>query len=160
PKHTPAEIVQKLHGAAVATMEAPSVRQRLKDIGADVVSPERRSSEYLQKFVEAQVEKWATLIRDAGFISQYRSVKVLKLAARPQTAGSPPILILHHLHARPMRSEKLSRELVVNDLSVDNGEHGLDLLQLLVANLHVVFVQNDEICELAALDRSQPGLHV
>src|SRR5258705_13572535 len=33
------------------------VRQRLKDIGADVVSPERRSSEYLQKFVEAQVEK-------------------------------------------------------------------------------------------------------
>jgi tripartite-type tricarboxylate transporter receptor subunit TctC len=70
PKHTPAEIVQKLHGAAVATMEAPSVRQRLKDIGADVVSPERRSSEYLQKFVEAQVEKWAVLTRDAGLISQ------------------------------------------------------------------------------------------
>jgi tripartite-type tricarboxylate transporter receptor subunit TctC len=70
PKHTPAEIVQKLHGAAVATMETPSVRQRLKEVGADVVSPERRSSEYLRKFVEAQVEKWAVLIRDAGLISQ------------------------------------------------------------------------------------------
>jgi tripartite-type tricarboxylate transporter receptor subunit TctC len=60
-KDTPAEIVQKLHGAAVATMETPSVRQLLKDSGADVVSPE--SSEYLQKFVEAQVEKWAALIK-------------------------------------------------------------------------------------------------
>jgi len=61
PKHTPAEIVQRLHGAAIATMETPSVRQLLKDNGADVVSPERRSSEYLQKFVEAQVEKWCGL---------------------------------------------------------------------------------------------------
>src|SRR5262245_4101760 len=70
PKHTPAEIMQKLHGAAVATMETPFVRQRLKEVGADVVSPERRSSEYLQKFVEAQVEKWAAVIRDAGLVSQ------------------------------------------------------------------------------------------
>ena len=70
PKHTPAEIVEKLHDAAVATMETPSVRQRLKEAGADVVLPERRSSEYLQKFVEAQVEKWAALIRDAGLVSR------------------------------------------------------------------------------------------
>jgi tripartite-type tricarboxylate transporter receptor subunit TctC len=70
PKHSPAEIVQKLHDATVATIETPSVQQRLKEVGADVVSPERRSSEYLQKFVEAQVEKWAAMIRGAGLVSQ------------------------------------------------------------------------------------------
>ena len=54
----------------------------------------------------------------------------------------------------------LGRQLVVNDLSVDNGEHRLDLLQLFVADLHVVLVQNNEICKLVALDRAQLGLHV
>jgi hypothetical protein len=43
PKGTPAAIVRKLHDAAVATMETPSVRARLREIGATVVAPERRS---------------------------------------------------------------------------------------------------------------------
>jgi hypothetical protein len=44
-------------------METPSVQQRLKDIGAEVVLPERRSPEYLQKFVESEIEKWSVPIR-------------------------------------------------------------------------------------------------
>jgi tripartite-type tricarboxylate transporter receptor subunit TctC len=66
PKGTPAAIVQKLHGAIVATMETPSVQERLKDIGATIVAPERRSPNYLQKFVESEIEKWAGPIRASG----------------------------------------------------------------------------------------------
>jgi len=66
PRSTPAPIVQRLNAAAVATVETPVVRQRLKEIGADVPAPERRSPEYLQKFVEAEINKWAAVIRAAN----------------------------------------------------------------------------------------------
>ena len=66
PKGTPAAIIQKLHDAAVATIDTPAVRERLKELGADPVAPERQSPEYLQKFVEGQITKWAAAIRAAG----------------------------------------------------------------------------------------------
>ena len=66
PKGTPAAIVQKLHDASVATMETPSVQDRLKEIGATIVAPERQSPNYLQKFVESEIEKWAGPIRASG----------------------------------------------------------------------------------------------
>jgi len=70
PKGTPGTIVRKLHDAAVATMETPAVRARLKDIGATVVAPERRSPEYLQKFVESEIAKWAVPIRAANITGE------------------------------------------------------------------------------------------
>jgi tripartite-type tricarboxylate transporter receptor subunit TctC len=70
PKGTPAAIVRKLHDAAVATMETPSVRERLKDIGATVVGPERRSPEYLQEFVEREIAKWAVPIKAANITGE------------------------------------------------------------------------------------------
>jgi tripartite-type tricarboxylate transporter receptor subunit TctC len=66
PKGTPEAIVRKLHDAAVATIDTPAVRERLKELGADPVAPERQSPEYLQKFVEGQITKWAAAIRAAG----------------------------------------------------------------------------------------------
>jgi tripartite-type tricarboxylate transporter receptor subunit TctC len=63
PKGTPAAIVQKLHDATVATMELPVVQDRLKDFGHMLVAPERRSSEYLQTFVEREIKKWAAVIK-------------------------------------------------------------------------------------------------
>jgi tripartite-type tricarboxylate transporter receptor subunit TctC len=70
PKGTPAAIVRKLHDAAVATMETPSVRERLKDIGATVVAPARRSPEYLQEFVEREIAKWAAPIKAANITGE------------------------------------------------------------------------------------------
>jgi tripartite-type tricarboxylate transporter receptor subunit TctC len=70
PKGTPAAVVGKLHNAAVAAMESPSVRERLKDIGATVVVPERRSPEYLQTFVESEIEKWAAPIKAANITAE------------------------------------------------------------------------------------------
>jgi tripartite-type tricarboxylate transporter receptor subunit TctC len=66
PKGTPAPIVKTLHDAAVAAITTPALAARLKEIGVDVVAPERRSPEYLQTFVESQIEKWAAPIKAAG----------------------------------------------------------------------------------------------
>jgi tripartite-type tricarboxylate transporter receptor subunit TctC len=70
PKAAPAAIVRKLNSAAVAAMNTPSVQQRFLDLGAAVVAPERRSPEYLQKFVESEIARWATVIKTAGVASQ------------------------------------------------------------------------------------------
>jgi tripartite-type tricarboxylate transporter receptor subunit TctC len=66
PKGTPAPIVQKLNDATVAAMNTSSVQQRLQELGVTVVAPERRSPEYLQKFVVSEIEKWAPIIRRAN----------------------------------------------------------------------------------------------
>jgi tripartite-type tricarboxylate transporter receptor subunit TctC len=66
PKHTPAPIIQKLHDAVVAAMNTPAVRQRLKETGTDLVAEERRSPDYLGKFVVAEIERWATVIKSVG----------------------------------------------------------------------------------------------
>jgi tripartite-type tricarboxylate transporter receptor subunit TctC len=70
PKGTPVSIVQKLNEAASATIETPSVRERLREIGVSTVARERRSPDYLQKFVEAEIEKWAVPIRSAGVTAE------------------------------------------------------------------------------------------
>jgi hypothetical protein len=38
----------------------------MKQIGADLTAPERRSSEYLGKLVESEIEKWAGPIKASG----------------------------------------------------------------------------------------------
>ena len=70
PKGTPALIVQKLREATVATMATPAVQERLTDLGYALVTPDRRSSEYLQKFVESEIEKWAGVIKTVGVAAQ------------------------------------------------------------------------------------------
>ena len=66
PKGTPEPIIQKLHDATVAAMDTPSVQERLKEVGAVTVAPERRSPAYLQKFVVSEIEKNAVPIKAGG----------------------------------------------------------------------------------------------
>jgi len=66
PRHTPAPVIQKLHDATVEAMDTPSVQERLKEVGAMTVAPERRSPAYLQQFVASEIEKNAAPIRAAG----------------------------------------------------------------------------------------------
>ncbi len=68
PKGTPAAIVDRLHDATVKAMDTPSVREQLQGLGAVIVGPERRSPEYLQRFVQDEIEKWAGPIRASGAI--------------------------------------------------------------------------------------------
>ena len=66
PKGAPAAIVQKLHDATVAAMDTPTMQRRLRKIGSDVAAPERRSPEYLGKFVASEIEKWSGAIKASG----------------------------------------------------------------------------------------------
>ncbi len=66
PPHTPPAVIAKLHDATVATMDTPSVEQRLRETGSAVVAPERRSPEYLQRFVASEIARNAGPIRAAG----------------------------------------------------------------------------------------------
>jgi len=70
PKRTPAGIIQKLHSAIAAAIDTPAVQARMKDYGAELVGPERRSPEYLQRFVESEIEKWAIPIKASGAAAQ------------------------------------------------------------------------------------------
>jgi tripartite-type tricarboxylate transporter receptor subunit TctC len=66
PRDTPAPIVRRLNAAVVAAMNSPAVQERMKQIGADLVAPERRSPEYLGKLVESEIAKWAGPIKASG----------------------------------------------------------------------------------------------
>jgi tripartite-type tricarboxylate transporter receptor subunit TctC len=66
PRDTPAAMVQKLHDGVVAAMNTAIVEQRMKEVGADLVEPERRSPKYLADFVASEIEKWAAPIKAAG----------------------------------------------------------------------------------------------
>jgi len=65
PRGVPDPVSAKMHEAALAAIGQPFVQARLKQIGADVVAPERRSQAYLQKFVEAEIAKWASDLKIA-----------------------------------------------------------------------------------------------
>lgn len=66
PKGTPMAIIQKLRDATIKTMDTPDVQERLSVIGARIVAPERRSPEYLAKFLQSEIEKWARPIKESG----------------------------------------------------------------------------------------------
>ena len=66
PKGTPTAIVKKLNAAVIDAMDSPAVKDRLHDLGVTLVAPERRTPDYLQKFVESEIEKWAGPIKAAG----------------------------------------------------------------------------------------------
>ena len=66
PKDTPAAIVKRLNEATSATIDAPTVQARLHELGVVAAAPERRSPEYLGKFVRAEIERWAGPIKAAG----------------------------------------------------------------------------------------------
>ena len=68
PKGTPAPIIKKLNDAVVEAMSTPTVGSRMQELGVDLVAHERRSPEYLQKFVESEIAKWAGPIKAAGVI--------------------------------------------------------------------------------------------
>jgi tripartite-type tricarboxylate transporter receptor subunit TctC len=66
PKGTPAPIVAKLQAATVAAMNGPGLLEQLAGVAATLVPPERRSSEYLGRFVKSEFEKWGDAIRAGG----------------------------------------------------------------------------------------------
>lgn len=66
PLKTPDAIVRRLNKAAGEAVDSPAVRERYAGVGVTVVAPERRSPEYLAKYIPAEIEKWAGPIRASG----------------------------------------------------------------------------------------------
>ena len=66
PKGTPEAIVQKLNHATVEAMRTASVREKLESAGLQFVSDERTTPEYLAKFVQSEIAKWAVPIKAGG----------------------------------------------------------------------------------------------
>jgi len=66
PKGTPEAIVRRLAKAASDTVDKASVRARLETVGVTIPAPERRSPEYLAKYIPNEIEKWAGPIKASG----------------------------------------------------------------------------------------------
>jgi tripartite-type tricarboxylate transporter receptor subunit TctC len=66
PKGTPDPIVRKLNKAMSDTLDDPTIRKRLEELGLEIVPAERRTPEYLAKFVPEEIERWAKPVHAAG----------------------------------------------------------------------------------------------
>jgi tripartite-type tricarboxylate transporter receptor subunit TctC len=66
PAATPPTIVQKLNQATVATLDEPAIQERFKQIGGDVIAPNRRSPEYLAQFLAGEIRRWEGPIKASG----------------------------------------------------------------------------------------------
>jgi tripartite-type tricarboxylate transporter receptor subunit TctC len=66
PKGAPRPIVDRLIEVTHAAMETPEVKKRMLDIGVTGIAPERRSPEYLAKFVVDEIARWEGPIKDGG----------------------------------------------------------------------------------------------
>jgi tripartite-type tricarboxylate transporter receptor subunit TctC len=66
PKGTPEPVVRRLNKAMGDMLDHPPVRKRLEELGLEIVPPERRSPEYLAKFLPEEIERWGRVIRAAG----------------------------------------------------------------------------------------------
>ena len=59
-------IVRKLNKAMSDTVDNPAIHKRLEELGLEIVSPERRTPEYLAKFVPEEIERWSKVVQQAG----------------------------------------------------------------------------------------------
>jgi tripartite-type tricarboxylate transporter receptor subunit TctC len=66
PKGTPEAIVRKLNRATVEAMKTPVLREKLESAGLIFVSDDRTTPEYLAKFVQSEIAKWAVPIKASG----------------------------------------------------------------------------------------------
>lgn len=62
PARTPAAIVKKLNAEVVRIMARPDIRQRIAELGADVVA---NSPQEFSAYIRSEIEKWGKVIRAA-----------------------------------------------------------------------------------------------
>jgi len=70
PKGAPPSIVRRLHDTAVAALDAPAMRDRLRNLGVEAVALDRRSPDYLARFLRDDIAKWTAPIRASGVTAE------------------------------------------------------------------------------------------
>jgi tripartite-type tricarboxylate transporter receptor subunit TctC len=63
PAKTPREVVMKLHDATVRALRSPEVRERMNQIGFDVVAG---TPEEFGQFMKAEVDRWTRVVERGG----------------------------------------------------------------------------------------------
>jgi len=63
PAKTPREVVAKLNDAMVKALRSPDVRERMNQIGFDVVAS---SPEEFGRFMREEVERWTRVVQKGG----------------------------------------------------------------------------------------------
>jgi tripartite-type tricarboxylate transporter receptor subunit TctC len=66
PKGASDAIVRKLNKAMSDALDDPAMHGRLAELGLEIVPPERRTPEYLAKFIPEEIARWAKPILAAG----------------------------------------------------------------------------------------------
>jgi tripartite-type tricarboxylate transporter receptor subunit TctC len=66
PKGTPAPVVEKLQAAVRSALKDPAFRQRMTDLGAEIVPDAKLTSEGLRSWLQAETERYGPMIRKAG----------------------------------------------------------------------------------------------
>jgi tripartite-type tricarboxylate transporter receptor subunit TctC len=66
PKGTPPEITRRLLDATAETLNTPTTQERLRSAGVTVVAIDRRSPDYLKKFLGSEIAQWARIIKASG----------------------------------------------------------------------------------------------
>ncbi|HVY58814.1 MAG TPA: tripartite tricarboxylate transporter substrate binding protein [Xanthobacteraceae bacterium] len=66
PKGTPKPIVEKMHKAVETMITRPDIRAKMETLGLEIVPAERRTPEYLTKFMKEDIARWGKVIKAAG----------------------------------------------------------------------------------------------
>jgi tripartite-type tricarboxylate transporter receptor subunit TctC len=66
PKSATPAMVAKMNAAVSKALDDPALRSRFDALGLIPATPERRSPEYLRKFINAEIDKWAVPVKAAG----------------------------------------------------------------------------------------------
>ena len=66
PKGTPRPILDKVKDATQAAMDTPAIKTRMLEIGVTGITPDRRSPEYLAKYVVDEIARWEAPIKSGG----------------------------------------------------------------------------------------------
>src|SRR5262249_11122433 len=66
PKGTPEAVIRKLAKATSEAVDSPAVRDRFAAVGVTVPPPERRTPEFLAKYIPSEIERWAVPIKASG----------------------------------------------------------------------------------------------
>ena len=66
PKGAPPDVVAKLNEATHAAMDPPVIKTRMLGIGVTGIAPERRSPEYLARYLADEIARWDGPIKSGG----------------------------------------------------------------------------------------------
>jgi tripartite-type tricarboxylate transporter receptor subunit TctC len=66
PKDTPKPVIDKLTQALQEALQDATVKQRFADLGTEPVAADRATPEALRKHLKAEIDKWGSIIKQAG----------------------------------------------------------------------------------------------